>query len=248
MAKYNIYISSLLFIFFCGALNAKDVRLSSIDYPPFYGKNLENNGPLIELISESFKNSGYQTKIIFAPWKRGMIMAEEGKESDGVVGAWHSNERENNFIYSDPIFPNRLGFFKHKNNDVKFKSYADLVKSEYTLGTVRGYIMPSGLEESGIRIELVRSDIQNFKKLATRRIDLVVVDQAYAQYVLKNIPDVESKIEWMEPALEEKQQYLIISRKAINAQQKIDDFNQGLKILRQTGKFSNIMEKHGLVK
>ena len=69
---------------------------------------------------------------------------------------------------------------------------------------------------------------QNFMTLSMKRVDLIVVNQQDAQYMFTQ-PDLlefAKKIKWMEPALEEKQQYLIISKK--------------------TGDFIKIMNKHNI--
>ena len=246
MQTLKWWLTGLLILSCCMALNAKEVTLTSMSYPPFYGEKLENNGPLIEVIVQSFKNAGYKTRIIFAPWKRAITIARQGKTADGMVGVWHNKERANDFLYSDPIFPNKVGFYKHKSNAIIFENYTDLVSKGYKLGSVRGYIFPKGLKESGIEIELVTDDLQNLKKLALGRVDLVVVDKDYARFILTDNPQVAKEIEWMGPILAEFQQHLIISRKTPNALKTISDFNKGLRILQQTGDFKKIFKKHGL--
>ncbi|ARU56829.1 putative amino acid ABC transporter periplasmic component [Oleiphilus messinensis] len=217
-----------------------------MNYPPFYGEKMEDKGPLIEIIVRALESQGYKTRILFSPWKRAMLYAKEGKVADGMVGVWYNDDRAEDFIYSAPIFPNRSGFYKHKEQNIVYTDYQDLVKQGYRLGSVIGYIHPKGLEESGIQIEWVPNDIQNLKKLALKRVDLVVVDREYARYVLKGLPDIASRIEWMDPVLIEAQQHLIISRKTKNAHVIIDAFNTGLELLRQTGNFDEIIQKHGL--
>lgn len=53
-------------------------------------------------------------------------------------------------------------------------------------------------------------------------------------------------IEWMEPVLEEKQQYLIISKKAKDAKKKLEYFNTGFKKLKKTSDFMEILKKHNI--
>lgn len=234
-----------LFVICCsGYASSEKIHLVAIDYPPFIGKELMGNGPFAELVSRSFRNTGYGIQVEYLPWARSMSEAKAGRV-DGVIGGWYSVERAEDFLYSDPIHPNEMVFYKRKGEDITFTSYASLVKQGFTLGSVRGYALPKGLEESGISINLVTEDIQNLKMLAKQRIDLVVVDKEFARYVLRDFPQVAKEIEWMEPVLERPQQYLIISKKAKNAQKKLDEFNKGLKLLRQTGEFNRIMRKHG---
>ena len=219
-----------------------------MDYPPFYGKSLDKKGPLIELITEAFKNTGYTVQVEFYPWGRAIENSKAGKV-DGVVGVWYSQERTEHFLYSDPIFPNKVGFYKRKGEDIRYKDYSDLKQQGYKLGSVIGYILPKGLAEAGISTLLVNDDFQNFKILSRKRVDLIVVDKQYAKYMLnqESLKEFSENIEWMEPVLEELQQHLVISKKTKNPKKKLNDFNKGLKMLRESGEFKNIMQEHKMI-
>jgi len=225
---------------------AESIVLSSMNYPPFYGEEMPNKGPLIEIITQAFKLVGYDTHVVFSPWKRAILSAKKGRTVDGMVGVWHNEDRAKDFLYSKPIYPNRVGFYKHKDREIEYQSYADLANNGYTLGSVRGYILPEGLKESGIKIENVTDDIQNLKKLSLKRVDLVVIDKDFAHYALKSLPNTAQAIEWLEPTLSKLQQYLIVSRKTRNSHKKMQDFNRGLALLKEKGEFNAIIKKHGL--
>ena len=165
-----------------------------------------------------------------------------------MVGVWYSAERAEYFHYSTHIYPNRVVFYKRKNADISYKNYADLKRHGYTLGSVRGYAHPVGLEESGIKILYVNNDHQNFKLLSKGRVSLIVADKDYAHYMLAKpeLREYAQNIQWMAPVLEKRQQHLGISKVTNNAQKKLTDFNQGLQMLKQSGEFSVILKKHGL--
>ena len=240
------WITLLLVLSCFGQVHAEEIRLASMNYPPFYGKNLKEQGPLIELIVKAFEGAGHTVQVEFHPWIRAMENSKAGKV-DGMVGVWHSPKRTEHFFYSDPIFPNKMGFYKRKGEEIRYKDYIDLKLQGYTLGSVRGYIQPRGLAESGISTFLVNENLQTFKILSRKRVDLIVVDKDYARYMLNqaDLKQYSENIEWMEPVLEERQQYLIISKKTENPHKKLSDFNKGLKMLRQSGEFKKIMQKHG---
>lgn len=241
----RILLSLLLFLSI-GPLSAKEIVLASMNYPPFYGEELKHYGPLIEIITKSYQKTGYEVKITFVPWVRALAWSKTGKV-DGMVGVWYSPERAQHYHYSAPIFPNKMGFYKRKDEDIQYRDYADLKQQGYRLGSVRGYIQPTGLAESGIPLMFVSDDSQSFKILSRKRVDLVVVDKDYARYMLAK-PEFKvyaRNIQWMEPVLEEKQQHLIISLNTKQSKQKLQDFNKGLAALRLSGEFSGILKKHG---
>jgi ABC-type amino acid transport substrate-binding protein len=85
------------------------------------------------------------------------------------------------------------------------------------------------------------------RKLANERIDLVLIERALAEYLLKTeLPEYKGQMEALEPAVEILPIYILISREIEEHQKLVDDFNRGLKRLISQGKVSNILEKHGL--
>ena len=227
---------------------SEEVVLTAINYPPFYGETLDGDGPFTEVIVDSFKAVGYSVRIVYQPWKRAMATAREGTQAHGMVGVWHTQEREKAFLFSDPILPNKMAFFKRRDTNIVFTSYSNLAARGYKLGLVRGYAAPKGLLESNIPIEFVTQDIQNIQKLAAGRIDLVVLDKNYANYVLQDHPKMAAAIEGMTPILETIQQHLVISRNIENAQTIMFDFNRGLKRLRNNGEFQKYSDKLTLIR
>lgn len=229
-------------------VQAKDVVLAALEYPPHYGEHLDNYGPLIEIIVSAYAEEGLEVEVLFLPWSRALIWADEGRV-DGIVGAWYTQERTKSFLYSKPIYPNKMIFYKSANSDIAFTTFADLKEQNRVIGSVRGYAHVEGLEESGVMIHYVNNDIQNFKLLERQRIDLVSVDKDYGAYVLASpeLSKIKDKVEPINKVLQVKQQHLIISKKTKLAQQKLTKFNQGLAKLKERGGIAAIMKKHGLL-
>jgi polar amino acid transport system substrate-binding protein len=226
---------------------AKSLVLGAIDYPPFYGKNLKNQGPLIEAITEAYRDSDYEVEIVFLPFVRAVSFAMNG-EIDGIVGIWHSDERAEALLYSTPLIDNQMVFFKRKGENIAFKNYEDLKQQGYRLGSVRGYMMPEGLLESGVPIFQVTKERQTLKILSGKRVDLIVLDKDYARYALQQaeVSGETYNIEQMGPVLGRYPQHLAISKKADNAKEKIAAFERGYQRLVKTKALEKIFKKHGL--
>jgi len=226
---------------------AKTVVLGAMEYPPYYGRELKNFGPLIEIVVESYRHSGYEVEIVFLPFARAMYLSKAG-EIDGVVGPWYSKKRAESLFYSMPMIDNRMVFFKRKGESISYEDFSDLKQQGYRLGSVHGYMLPTGLLESGITIYQVTREEQLLKILRGKRVDLVVLDKGAAQYALKQpgLSGVESNVEWMEPTLERTPQYLVISKKTAQAAEKLNAFNLGYKSLIENGVVNKILSDHGL--
>ena len=222
----------------------KKVRLASSEYPPYFGSELKNKGFLTEVTVEAFKRVGYQTEVEFYPFARTFEYGKSG-EVDGIIVLWYTKEREQWFAFSNPLPPNLLGFYKHKSEKINFRTYSDL--KPYEIGIVRGYANPSGFDEANLHTQAVVKDTQNLFKLYRKRIDLVLIDKGVAQYIINTqYPEYEKKLEWLEPALQVKPQYIAFSKKANNYERKLKDFNLGLIRLTEEGGVREIMNKHGV--
>ena len=223
------------------------LQLATLEYPPHYGSSMKNQGPLAEIVKRAFLQKGINVEFVFLPWIRALEWAKTGKV-DGIMGAWYTEARTEHFLYSEPIYPNELVFYKAKNRDIVFNSFKDLVQSEILLGSVRGYAQIKGVEESGIYILYVNNDTQNFKLLSRQRVDLVVVDREYAKYMLATpeLTPIADSVELIDNVLEFRLQHVLMSKQSPRAQAKLTAFNQGLAELKASGEFQQILAQHQL--
>jgi len=224
----------------------KSIVLTSAEYAPYYGAALFNRGPVTEIVTTAFETEGYEVKVDFYPWVRAENLARNGKKYDGMFPPWHSEDREQWFVFSKPMFANQIGFYKLKNSPVDFTNYASLKQSNHSIGIVNGYVNPKGFDEAKLNTKNVSSDLLNLRKLVNKRIDLALIDKKLAQYIVfTELSEHLGAIEWIDPPLEKKSQYLVLSKKAVDYQQKMADFNRGLDKISDDGTLAKIMKKHG---
>ncbi len=215
-----------------GMADQKNIYFTSSDYPPYYGKELLNYGPISEIVVEAFNLVGYEVNISFMPWALAEFEAKTGGKFDGWFPPWHSSERERFFIYSEPFYANLIGFYKQKRESIHFNTYDDLKK--YSIGTVIAYLNPEGFDEAKLKVSAMPNDHMNMAKLCGNRLDLVLIDREVARYhLIHEQPECSEYLNWMAPPLEIKNLHVVISRKSKNAEKKIRDFNRGLKRLKQ---------------
>jgi polar amino acid transport system substrate-binding protein len=222
----------------------KQISLSYVNYPPYYGETLENGGPITEIIVSAFNKQGYSVSLELLPWSRALEWTKEGKY-DGIFTAWFREERKEFFAFSSPLPANEVVLFKLKERDISYQNYSDL--KPYSIGVVRGYANPQGFDEAGLKLAAVTTDKQNFMKLAGSRIDLALADKATGKYLIKTeIPDMVDKIDWIEPPLKIDTQHIMFSKQAAHYLRKLEDFNKGLATITASGELENILQKHGM--
>lgn len=223
-------------------VHAETIELVTIEYPPYYGKDLKNQGFITEIITTAFSRSGYEVKTKYLPWQRAFDGTKAGKYS-AIYTMWYREEREEWFAFSEPLTPNEIGFFKLKEKDLVFKDIADL--KPYKIGVVRGYSNPPGFDEAELTLEEVSEDKLNLSKLLRGRIDLVLIDKIAGQHILNTEhSDRKNEVEWL-ASVEVNPQYLVFSKKAPGYAKKLQDFNIGLKAITDDGTLEKIMSSHG---
>ena len=227
-----------------GNSSEKEIFLTSTEYPPYYGQKLKNNGFITEVIRAAFEKEGYKVKVEFYPWLRCKKMAENG-ESDGMYTLWHTEEREKWFVFSNPIPPqNAIGFYKRTDREITFEAYQDL--KPYIIGSVLGYAYPPEFMMAELKDSVFYTDEKLITKLVQGRIDLAIIDRLQGAYLLKTkFLTKNNQFEFMEPPLEMRQQYLVISKKSKRAQKIINDFNRGLEKVINNGFYDEITGGHG---
>ncbi|WP_167506051.1 substrate-binding periplasmic protein [Desulfosediminicola flagellatus] len=202
-------------------------------------------GPFIKITVLALKEAGYDAEVKFLPWLRCL---NEGKKGifDMIVGVWWLNtERESWTAYTDGILENEVGLYKRKYDKLVFKNYADLKEKNVVVGTVHGYINPESFVQTGIKTEQVTKDLQNMEKLLANRIRLVLVDKNLGAYLLKKQGE-ENEIEWLVTLQKIPLRNGIMKNAKGDWVKKLDDFNNGLWILKEQGVVEKILKEYDI--
>ena len=242
-----LFISCLILLCCCNtSLQAKDnsVSLATLDWEPYIGEKLADQGYVASIIRQSYKASGYNTSIVFMPWARVVVMARAGIY-DGYFPEYFTESLKSDYLVSEPFPGGPLVFFKRKSESIAFKTLSDL--KDYKIGVVRGYVNTKEFDEADyLHKEVADNDLTNLRKLVRKRLDLIVADKFVGTHLLKqNMPGKVDEVEIMTPFLEEKSLHLCISKKVPDAPAKIKAFNEGLKIIKDNGTFAAILQANG---
>jgi polar amino acid transport system substrate-binding protein len=218
---------------------ARKLVLAATEYPPYYSETLPRGGPVTELTVAALRHAGHEVEVRFLPWARALRLGQQG-EVDGLVGVWHSPEREAAFVFSKPVVSNRIVLCrKGSRGPARFTGFAAL--RPYTVGVVRGYADPPELAAAKVHTEAVNDDLQNLRKLMVGHIDLVLIDSRVAHHLArKHLPGQAAELKCLQPAVQEHPQYLVVSRRAADADEIVAAFNERLQGLRDSGEWDEI--------
>ena len=245
----------------------KKVKLLTLEWEPYVGSTMPNNGYTAEIVTRAFTKAGYDVSIDFHPWDEAMAIAAKG-EADGVFPAYHEKSREENFIFSNAFAVSPLGLCRRKyfqvqsptgvtektGKNIQFITDPRIDQTQalkdlkpYTFGVVQGYANTPEFDAANFLEKVTASsDADNMAFLLRDQADLIVIDRYVARNILvKKYPWHSDKIEFMHPPLSVKKLYLAIAKKAAMPDKKLKDFNAGLAILIEDGVVDKLKHQYG---
>ncbi|MFP4363182.1 MAG: substrate-binding periplasmic protein [Spirochaetia bacterium] len=226
------------------------IYIATGEYPPYVSEQLENYGPLAEIITEVFSEMGYTVRYQFYPWIRGEERVRAGL-AFATFPYRSTPERRGNFDFSEPVYTVRAKLFYYFPNHpegISVGNTDDL--QEYRIGGLLGSWYNSYFEEAEIPIENVNSMDLNFQKLYRDRIDLTIEEENSCWSIIRelypeevdNFRAINSPIAPEDP----NNLCLMVSRSYPNAERILNEFNQVLNNLREDGRRVEILSSHGL--
>ncbi len=241
---------SVLILVFSNMVIAEEKKVSLVTEPswaPFYGQGLKNGGYLTEIIRQAFKVKGYNITVAWKPWAQAVMECESGVY-DSLLGTYYNKERAKKLAYSDPIDKDEIAFFSKKGRGIKYEKLTDL--KPYAIGTGIGFTYTKEFDSADyLKKYPVVDTEQNIRKLLFDKIDLLVDSKKVVSYIIQTkFPEHIGALEILTPELESQDLHIGFSKKKPHHKQLVQDFNQGLEIIRKNGTVDKIIKLYGLAK
>ncbi len=228
-------LSILVSTLFWQIANADTVRLTSLDWPPYTGDYLPEQGASVAVARAAFAAVGHELKVDFFPWKRAVGYGKENPDYDGYFPEYYAKSLEEDFVLSEPMGHGPLGFAQLNGKEIKWNTLADL--NNYKIGIVSGYVNTAEFDNmvaSGqIQTDAANSDLKNLQKLLGGRIQAAVIDANVMSFLLNTTPELKdqaSKISFNDKNLENKALFICFKKNERGRQLAID-FNKGLTMI-----------------
>jgi polar amino acid transport system substrate-binding protein len=240
------YLFSLSLLF-CSvfAYTENPIVIATNDYTPYTSTKNDGSGVILEIIRQAFNEVDLEVDYQFYPWKRCL-----GEVDKGLVFAatpyFKTDARQKVYDYSDPILPMFNRWFYNKEKFPDGFEWSEMESFQgYRIGGVIGYWYIPEFERLGLNFELVKSDLQNLQKLVNHRIDFTIIDELTGNDLIReHLSTNAGNIGILEKPYDFQESYLLISRDYPNSEVIKKKFNQGLKMLKDNGKFWQILISH----
>lgn len=167
-----------LLIFLPHVARSGQVELVSLDWAPYVGSELPEQGRVTAYVRSVLAAAGLQLHVSFVPWKR-VLHDVRSDRAIGYFPEYRSVHREREFIYSRPIGCSAVGLVYRMDRPIHWEQVRDL--GRYAIGVVGGYVNASEFDRlvntGDIRPVFCRDDRTALRMLAQRRLDAVVMDR-----------------------------------------------------------------------
>jgi ABC-type amino acid transport substrate-binding protein len=123
------------------------------------------------------------------------------------------------------------------------RRYGDL--AAYRMGGVIGYWYVEGFKRAGIKLQFVKRDEQNVKKLDAERIDAFITDELVGRILVKKVfPGKEGEFNTVEKPDGAAALYVIVRKGNAAGEAMVASLNAGLLKLKESGELKQIVAKY----
>ncbi|WP_052741709.1 substrate-binding periplasmic protein [Kiloniella litopenaei] len=216
------------------------------EWPPFLSQEIEGKGVIAEMIVEIFASQGIEAELTFLPWGRGYHEAAIGQFQ--AMGVWmHKSEREEEFIYSDPVLKEQFVFFHRKDKPFDWAKMDDL--KPYRLGGGIKYSygpeLDAALADGTLIMDRGANDKVNFQKLLVDRVQIYPQEMSVGYYALSRdfSPEERAQITHHPKAILNNLSYVLFPKALKGSAELVARFNKGLKEYRESGAYDRMMKR-----
>lgn len=212
---------------------------------PYYGPNLPDDGPILEITKEAFKRAGYDTEVHYMPWTRAMKEVEL-LEKDVLVGVYYSDERAEKYIFSEAFHEVKISLYAHDSLGVTH--YNNLKKLKpYTIGVIQDFAYDDEFDHARyLNKTAVTNGEQVVQMFVNGRTDIIANNNDSFEYYRTRIkPNFNNYIELF-PPLSINEVHITISKRHKEAKLLMASFNKAIIEMEFDGTLEKIKSKHNL--
>ncbi len=251
---YTRLLRRLVPLLLCAALvaltlpsraEAPVLRIATLEWPPYVGRDLPDQGLWAELAREAARRMNRSLELSILPWNRALLGAEQGR-FEAVMPAQRSADREQGYHFSRPLPGGAVGLVARRADGLAWTSLADL--RDKRLGVVRGYLnTPEIDEDPSWSRDPAPDDLHNLRKLLLGRIDLVVIDRYVAAHHLRGeLAERALEIVDLGPALSQRDLHVMFPLKQNGGRALCEGFDGALEAMQADGTLASLFAKHHL--
>ena len=242
----KIFTSFIFLILSPASFSEEIIRITTGEWPPYISEDLKHNGLISRIITEAFALKGVKVEYGFFPWGRAISNAKGNNWDASFVWYYHS-DRDKYFYHSDSVMIIEEVFFHLKSFEFEWNDWSDL--QGLNVGGTVAYtvtkILKDKQEMGKYHLEITPYDENNFKKLLGGRIHIfpLAKDVAFDLLNKKFKPQDINRLSYHPKPANSGKLYLLFAKNKERNKRMLKLFNQGLKQLKESGKYDQYFEE-----
>ena len=242
------------FIFIClsclsiaaDSLAGDTVKLTTLEWSPYTGSALTNNGFSSEIIQKALASQGVKSTITFQSWGQTLETVKAGK-FNALFSAYYTRERIRQYLFTDPYAESVLLFYTRKGRHITYDSLEDL--KGLRIGVIKGFTNTPEFDAADFldKIEFDREE-DALIRLVRGEVDLIVMDKyIYLHLLNKKFRAYKDDLTALAKPLDKKPLYLMFSRALATSPGLVKAFNRGIAAIRENGVYDLILRRHNFL-
>lgn len=223
------------------------LQIATGELPPYATLSRADKGVALSIVQEAFQAQGYDVNYTFLPWSRALAETKVGKW-DGTAYWGKKPVHEADFLISDTVLTEQWVFVHRKDFNFDWRALSDL--RPYRVAMVRDYTYTPDLwamaRSGDMKVENLSDDVSAIKLLLLGRVDLAPMERNVACDLLRrNFSTQDAARLTAHPKLmtDAFTTHLMLPRKRVESSARMQDFNQGLKYLKDSGRHSQLLSQ-----
>lgn len=161
-------------------------RLTSLDWPPFSGEELPEQGAAVSLLREALKTQGIDLAVDFYPWSRAIMEAAKNKDYVGYFPAWPA-EVQLGFFPSSPMFSSPVSMMFPTNKPIEWIQEEDLFDHNLVFVQDYGYsrTLMKAVQKNLLTPQFVTTDLGQMKMVLSGRAEGGPIDDNVFAYLMR---------------------------------------------------------------
>jgi polar amino acid transport system substrate-binding protein len=236
----------LLSLLLCASARAEPLRLvTGDDYAPFTGKALPAGGMLTQVVRGALQQVELNSSLDWHPWKRGYLKTLRG-DYDATFPYVRSQEREELFLYSEALFIAEQHIFSRAGEVIEVDDVASMQGRRlcYPLGWQPPPIIQQLLDKGQLSRHSPTGLHECARLLLMGRDDFFISDRRLGETALQLTGVPVEQFRRSASAISRSTLHLIVPRSHPRAATIIEQFNQGLALLRASGDYQRLLERY----
>lgn len=213
---------------------------SDVAFPPYVFLDPATKraaGLDVEIVAAALEAAGQPFEIQLYPWERAKRMLDGG-QVDAAFQFVGTPERRAQHRLAGPIRNGVTVLMARVDGPADYRSLADL--APYTIGTVHGFAYTGEFDNAPLNKDSGAANVEQLlKKLAARRVDVIVGDRRQLLYLARQL-GIRAEVRIIGKPLAEVPRYVGFRK---DSEDKAARFEKGLEIIRQNGTLNRILAR-----